>query len=214
MKILIGDDHSVVRRGLKMIILEEYPNAIIQEAVDGGDLLNLLHKDANWDLIISDISMPIINGLEIIKIAKEQFPKIPVLILSMHAAQDYAVRTLKSGAYGYITKQSASDELIKAIQSITAGKKYVTQDIVDLLVEENTNSSDTDLLHKQLSNREFEVLKMLAEGKKISEIASFLSLSINTISTYRTRILEKMHFKSNADITKYALEKGLIYTEL
>ncbi len=209
MKILIGDDHSVVRRGLKMIIIEAYPEALVGEAADGTVLLNMLHKE-KWDIIISDISMPGRNGLEIIKIIKEQTPTIPVLMLSMHAAEHYAVRALKSGASGYLTKESASDELIKAIKIIIAGKRYITQEIIDLLVEQNNDTHTTELLHKQLSNREFEVMKMLAEGKKVSDIAVVLSLSINTISTYRTRILEKMHFASNADLTKYALVKGFL----
>ena len=209
MKILITDDHSVVRRGLKMIITEEYPDALVGEASDGSALLNMLHKE-KWDIIISDISMPGRNGLEIIKIIKEQTPKIPVLMLSMHAAEHYAVRALKSGASGYLTKESASDELIKAIKIIIAGKRYITQEIIDLLVEQNTDTYTAELLYKQLSNREFEVMKMLAGGKKVSDIAIVLSLSINTISTYRTRILEKMHFESNADLTKYALANGFL----
>lgn len=207
MKILIGDDHSVVRRGLKMIILEQYPNAQIQEATDGAEVLKMLN-DEPWDIIISDITMPGRSGVEILKIMKEQAPKIPVLMLSMHAAEQYAVRTLKAGASGYLTKESAADELITAIKQIINGRKYITPNVIDLLVDEQIDSEDQH--HKKLSNREFEVMKMIAVGKKISEIAEDLSLSINTISTYRTRILEKMKVTSNADLTKYAINARLI----
>ena len=208
MKILIGDDHSVVRRGLKMIILEAYPNAMIEEATDGAEVLQLLNK-ANWDIIISDISMPGRSGVEIIKLVKEQAPKIPILILSVHAAEQYAVRTLKAGASGYLTKESAPEELVKAIKQIVSGRRYITPDIADLLVDQHTKN-DSDEPHKQLSNREFEVMKMIASGKKISDIAEILFLSINTISTYRTRILEKMGLASNAELTRYALTNNLI----
>lgn len=190
-----------------MIILEHYPNAYIQEAVDGAEVLKMLHTEP-WDIIISDISMPGRNGVEIVKILKEQAPKIPVLMLSMHAAEHYAVRTLKAGASGYLTKESAADELVKAIKQIVSGRKYITPTVIDLLVDEQVNNDNQP--HKKLSNREFEVMKMIAVGKKVSEIAEALSLSINTISTYKTRILEKMNMTSNADLTKYAISASLI----
>jgi DNA-binding NarL/FixJ family response regulator len=209
MKILIGDDHNVVRRGLKMIILDAYPKAFIEEAADGATLLQKL-KLQKWDVIICDISMPGRSGLEIMQIIKEQAPKIPVLMLSMHPAEHYAIRALKLGAFGYITKESASDELILAIKTINTGRKYITQDIANMLVDENEDLFADNQPHKQLSNREFDVMKMIAEGKKISDIALQLSLSINTISTYRTRILKKMKIDNNADLTKYALDKGII----
>lgn len=209
MKILIGDDHSVVRRGLKMIILEEFPNALIQEAIDGADVLKML-DDQSWDIIISDISMPGRSGVEIIKLIKELAPKIPILVLSVHAAEHYAVRTLKVGASGYLTKGSAPEELVKAIKQIVSGRRYITPDIADLLVDQQGGLQDDNSLHKQLSNREFEVMKMIAEGKKVSDIADKLSLSINTISTYRARILEKMGMVSNAELIKYVMVNGLI----
>ena len=208
MKILIGDDHSVVRRGLRMIILEEYPNAFIKEATDGTEILKMLNEEP-WDIIISDISMPGLGGMEIIKLIKEQAPKVPILMLSVHAAEHYAVRTLKAGASGYLSKESATEELVKAIKQIISGRRYITPDIADLLVDDQGGEAN-ELPHKQLSNREFEVMKMIAVGKKVSEIAVKLSLSINTISTYRSRILGKMNFASNADLTKYALSNDLI----
>lgn len=209
MKILISDDHNVVRRGLKMIIVDAYPKVLIEEAVDGASLLKKLNLQ-KWDIIICDISMPGRSGLEIMQLIKEQAPKIPVLILSMHPAEHYAIRALKAGAYGYITKESASDELILAIKTITNGRKYITQEIANLLVEAKEDVFAENQLHKQLSNREFDVMKMIAEGNKISDIAIKLSLSVNTISTYRTRILQKMSIDNNADLTKYALDKGII----
>jgi two-component system, NarL family, invasion response regulator UvrY len=209
MKILIGDDHNVVRRGLKMIILDAYPKAIIVEAEDGAILLQKLGLQ-QWDIIICDISMPGRSGLEIMQLIKDQAPKIPVVMLSMHPAEHYAIRALKAGAHGYITKESASDELILAIKTVTAGRKYITQEIADLLIDNNGDITIENQPHKQLSNREFDVMKMIAEGYKISDIATRLSLSVNTISTYRTRILQKMCVDSNADITKYALDKGII----
>jgi len=201
MKILIGDDHHVVRRGLKMIIIDAYPDAYVEEAVDGASLLQKL-KLQKWNIIICDISMPGRSGLEIMQLIKEQAPKIPVLMLSMHPAEHYAVRALKLGAFGYITKESASDELIHAIKTINAGKKYITQEIVNMLLDENEVLFTDSQLHKHLSNREFDVMKMIAEGNKISDIANRLSLSVNTISTYRTRILQKLKIDNNADLTK------------
>jgi two-component system invasion response regulator UvrY len=209
MKILIGDDHNVVRRGLKMIIVDAYPNALIEEAVDGATMLKKLNLQ-KWDIIICDISMPGRSGLEIMQLIKELAPKIPVLILSMHPAEHYAIRALKIGACGYITKESASDELILAINTIIAGRKYITQEIANLLVDAQEDMCAENQLHQQLSNREFDVMKMIAEGHKMTDIAIRLSLSVNTISTYRTRILQKMGIDNNADLTKYALDKGII----
>jgi len=209
MKILIGDDHSVVRRGLKMIITDAYPTVLIEEAVDGAALLKKLSFQ-KWDIIICDISMPGRSGLEIMQLINEQAPSIPVLMLSMHPAEHYAIRALKSGAYGYITKESASDELILAINTIVSGRKYITQEIANLLLDANEDMVADNQLHKYLSNREFDVMKMIAEGHKVSDIAAQLALSVNTISTYRSRILKKMSIESNAGLTKYALDQGLI----
>jgi len=206
MNILIGDDHSVVRKGLKMILSEAYPHAFIEEAIDGADIIKKI-EDKVWSVIISDISMPGRSGLDIIKYVKENHPKIPVLILSVHSPEHYAVRTFKAGASGYLTKETAPEELVKAIEQILNGKKYVTPEIAELLIQYHVDE-DMDQPHKTLSDREMEVFQLLAKGKKLSDIADELSLSVNTISTYRTRILEKMHISSNADITRYAIEHG------
>jgi DNA-binding NarL/FixJ family response regulator len=206
MNILIGDDHGVVRKGLRIILTEAYPHAFIEEAVDGADLIKKI-DDRKWSVIISDISMPGRSGLEIVKFVNEHYPKIPVLIMSMHAPEQYAVRTFKAGASGYLTKESAPEELVKAIEQVLIGKKYVTPDIAELLIQYHVND-DTEEPHKMLSDREMEVFVLIAKGKKITDIADELSLSVNTISTYRTRILEKMHMSSNAEIAKYAIRHG------
>jgi len=207
MNILIGDDHSVVRRGLKAILGEAYPNADIEEAIDGSDLLKKA-VSREWQIIISDITMPDLSGLEVVKKIKELKPRIPVLILSIHSAEHYATRVLKAGAAGYLTKESATEELVNAVKHIISGRKYITPEIAEMFVDQHMETSKTEL-HKALSDREFEVLKLIASGKTSSEIADMLVLSINTISTYRSRILEKMRMANNAELTKYAISKGL-----
>ena len=206
MNILIGDDHSVVRKGLRMILSEAYPHSFIEEAVDGADIIKKIN-DKPWSVIISDISMPGRSGLDIVKFVNEHYPKIPILILSVHAPEHYAVRTFKAGASGYLTKESAPEELVKAIEQVLSGRKYITPEIAELLVQYHVDDN-TEEPHKMLSDREMEVFELIAKGKKITDIAEELSLSVNTISTYRTRILEKMHMTSNAEIAKYAMRHG------
>ncbi|MDE3142583.1 MAG: response regulator transcription factor [Bacteroidota bacterium] len=209
MTILIGDDHSVVRRGLKTILLDAYPFAQIEEASDGIELLDKALKQ-DWSIIISDITMPGFTGIEVLKQLKEKKPKQPVLMLSVHAPEQYAIRTLKAGASGYLTKESAPDELVKAVQHILSGRKYITPEVAELLVFMNSDDDSNKKLHESLSDREFEVLKLIASGKTVSQIAEILSLSIHTISTYRSRILEKMHMSTNAELTKYAITNQLV----
>ncbi len=206
MNILIGDDHSVVRRGIIMILSESYPHAIIEEANDGAELIKKLGEKP-WSVIISDISMPGRSGLDIIKVVKEHYPQIPILILSMHAPEHYAIRAYKAGASGYLTKETATEELVKAVETVLAGRKYITKEVADMLLEYQLDHN-TEEPHKSLSDREMEVFELLAKGRKLSEIAEELSLSVNTISTYRGRILEKLHLTSNAEIAKYALQHG------
>ncbi len=208
MTILIGDDHSVVRRGLRNILNDAFPFAQIEEASDGIELLDKA-LEQEWSIIISDITMPGKTGIEVLKELKETKPKQPVLILSVHAPEQYAVRTLKAGAAGYLTKESAPDELVKAVQHILSGRKYITSEIAELLVDVNSNEDSNKKLHEILSDREFEVLKLIASGKTVSQIAEILSLSIHTISTYRSRILEKMRMSTNAELTKYAITNQL-----
>jgi DNA-binding NarL/FixJ family response regulator len=208
MKILIGDDHSVVRKGLIQILKEAYPFAEITEAADGIEMFKLALKET-YQIIISDITMPGRFGIDFIKELKLAQSKTPVLILSIHPAEQYALRTIKAGASGYINKESAPEELITAVQQLLAGKKYISQDLADILFDFRKSNSNK-LPHETLSNREFEVFLLIASGKSSLEIANQLSLSANTISTYKTRLLDKMSLKSIADITRYAIEYHLV----
>lgn len=208
-RILIADDHAVVRQGLKQILHEEYQSlAEFGEAVNGKEVL-IKARNEFWDILILDISMPVKNGLEILKQLKTEFIKIPTLILSLYSESEYAMRMLKAGASGYLTKDSASEELVTAVKQILYGRKYIseslTQQLLSGLGEENEKPP-----HYTISNREFQVLFLIASGRTISEIALELSLSVPTISTYRARILEKMNMKNNAELINYAIRHGLV----
>lgn len=208
LRILIADDHSVVRKGLRQILLDEFPTAKIEEVADAEELIKKVMHD-KWDVVVSDLSMPGRSGLDALQQIKLSFPQLPVLILSIHPEEQYALRALKSGASGYLSKDTAPDELVKAVQKVLLGKKYISQSIAEKLAD--NFSSDTTLFpHESLSDREFDVMKLLANGKSVSEIADMLSLSVTTVSTYRARIMVKMNLRSNSDLTKYALENKLI----
>ncbi len=207
LRILIADDHSLVRKGLRQILLDEFPTA---EIVEVGDAEALIQKvmTAQWDVVMTDLSMPGRSGLDALQQIKICLPHVPVLILSIHPEEQYALRAIKSGASGYLSKDRAPDELVKAVQQVLLGKKYIPLGIAEKLA--GIFSSDTVLPHESLSHREFDVMKHLANGKSISEIADMLSLSATTLSTYLTRIMSKMNLKSKADITRYAIENKLI----
>lgn len=207
-KILIADDHAIVRNGIKQFILREMPDAKITEVDNGNALLNEA-RAATFDIIISDISMPGRSGLEALQQLKDEFPKLPVLILSMHSEEHYAMRVLKAGASGYIAKDCAPDEMVKAIRQILSGRKYITQRMAEMLAE-NAGADSRGALHEKLSDREFDVLKKIGTGKTVTEIAAMLSLSANTVSTYRLRILEKMKLRTNAELIYYAIANKLI----
>lgn len=208
LRILIADDHTVVRKGLKQILLDEFPLAEIEEVADGGELVKKVMA-AKWDVVVSDLSMPGRSGLEALQQIKLTHPDLPVLILSIHPEEQYALRAIKSGASGYLSKDTAAEELVKAVQKVLLGKKYLSQAIAEKLA--STFSSDTSIQpHEILSDREFDVMKFLANGKGVSEIADTLSLSVTTVSTYRARIMAKMNLKSNSDLTKYAIENNLL----
>jgi hypothetical protein len=208
MKVLIADDHTIVREGLKRILLEAFPFCEIHDVSDAADLLKKAFSE-KWDIIISDISMPGQSGIEVLKQIKEHAPLVPVLILSMHSPEQYAVRSIKAGASGYLTKESAPFELVNAVEKILGGKKYITPQVAEVLAESIEQNVDKPP-HEILSDREFEVLKLLASGQSISKIAEALSLSVNTISTYRARIMEKLNIHNNANLVKYAMKQGLI----
>ncbi|NWF52048.1 MAG: response regulator transcription factor [Nitrospirae bacterium] len=207
-KILIADDHAVVREGLKQILSERPDMRVIAEASSGHEVLDLVDRN-NFDVVVLDIAMPGRGGLDILKEIKNKKPRLPVLILSIYPEELYAVRVLKAGASGYITKESAPHELINAINHIARGKKYISPSLAEKLALDLEIATDRPL-HNSLSDREFQVMCMIASGKTLKEIAQQLSLSIKTISTYRSRILEKMNMKSNAELTHYAIKKHLV----
>lgn len=208
LKVLIADDHTVVRRGLRQILLEGFPNAYVEEVPDAEELIKRI-INGEWDLVISDLSMPGRSGLEALQQIKQIQPKLPVLILSIHPEEQYAIRVLKAGASGYLSKDMAPDELVIAVQKVMLGKKYITDTIAEKLATVLGNDSDK-APHEALSDREFTVLKLLASGKSVSEIAESMFLSVTTVSTYRTRLMNKMNMKNNADLTLYAIENKLL----
>ncbi|HUR67267.1 MAG TPA: response regulator transcription factor [Chitinophagaceae bacterium] len=206
--ILIADDHAIVRKGLKQLLLEEYPSAVIGE-VENAEALIAESIVKKWDVVICDLSMPGRSGLDALQQLKQSSPGLPVLIMSMYREDQYALRVLKAGASGFLGKDTIHEDLIKAIKTVLNGKKFITPSIAEKLADvlhENSGQS----VHELLSNREFDVFKLIASGKSVSEIASQLSLSVTTVSTYRARILEKMKMRSNAELTRYGIESGLI----
>lgn len=207
-KILIADDHAIVRKGLRNIVDDDGQMQVVGEAKSGAELLNLV-REISADVVILDISMPGRNGLETLKDIKRERPSLPVIILSIHPEDQYAVRALKAGAAGYMTKESAPEELVEAIKKACRGGRYISPQVAELLAE-YVETNVTGEAHKSLSDREFEVFLMLASGKTVSQIAVDLNLSVKTVSTYRTRILEKMRMETNAELTRYALDYKLL----
>jgi DNA-binding NarL/FixJ family response regulator len=208
MKILIADDHAVVREGLKRILLEVPGATDIDGAADGLEVLNKI-KIQDYDVIILDISMPGKSGLEVLKEIRLLKPKVPVLMLSIHPEGQYATRVLRAGASGYLTKDSATEELVAAVEKVFNGGKYITPSLAEKLASD-FSLGDDKLPHEYLSDREFEVFKMIAAAKSIKDIAGKLFISVKTVSTYKSRIFEKMNMDSNEQITKYAIDNGLI----
>lgn len=208
-KIIIADDHQLIREGIKKVIHKENDLTIIGEAQDGQEVLELLQQEMPHILIL-DITMPRQNGLDLLKQIHELYPNLPVLILSNHPEKRFAVRALKAGAYGYLNKLSYSEELIKAIRRITSQKrKYITDEVADQLASQ-VDINKENSVHEKLSDREFQVLCLIASGKTVAEIAEEFSLSPQTIHTYRTRIKEKMNLDSNVEMARYAIENNLI----
>ncbi|MBL0153981.1 MAG: response regulator transcription factor [Chitinophagaceae bacterium] len=208
MRILIADDHAIVRRGLIQILTEEYPTIYIEEAADAEALVAKVTRDS-WDIVISDLSMPGRSGLDALRQIRQLKPELPVIIMSIHPEDQYAIRVLKAGAYAFLGKDCVHDELVPAIKTILQGRKYITPSIAEKLLEA-ISREDNQPLFELLSDREFEVFRLLAGGKSVTEIAGQFALSANTVSTYRSRVLEKMNMKSNAELTRYAMEKGLL----
>jgi DNA-binding NarL/FixJ family response regulator len=207
-KVLIADDHPIVRQGLRQILSGTTDMEVAGEAVNSQEALDQV-RIGGWDVLVLDMTMPGRSGFDILKELKHEQPNLPVLVLSIHGEEQFAVRVLKAGASGYLTKENAPAELIKAIRKVVSGGKYISRSLAESLAVGLDTASEQPR-HEALSDREFQVMQMIAGGKTLAEIAEDLSLSTKTVSTYRTRLLEKMNLKTNAEIIRYAIENGLI----
>jgi len=208
LRVLLADDHAIVRRGLIEILLRELENPVCGEAENAQQLLAQV-RSQTWDLVILDVSMPGRSGIDVLSDLKREQPKLPVLVLSMHPEDQYGKRMLKAGASGYMNKNCAPEELIKAIRKVLAGGRYVSPALAEKLASD-LSGDHAHLPHESLSDREFEVLRMIGSGKTISQIAEELHLSVATISTYRARILEKMNMTTTAELMRYAFQNHLV----
>jgi len=207
-KVIIADDHAILRAGLKQILAETDDIAVIAEAQTANEAIKL-SRNPEADVLLLDISLPDRSGIDALKYIKKDNPRIAVLMLSMHREDQYAVRALKAGASGYLCKQSASNELVNAIHTVAKGKKYITAEVAEILANQVSGGNEK-APHEMLSDREFQTLTLIASGLSVGEIADKLSLSVKTISMYRSRLLEKMQLKHNADITHYAIKNNLV----
>ena len=207
-RILLVDDHTIVRDGLKQILSKHFVQATFGEARDSGEAITAI-ENAFWDLILLDITLPGQSGLEVLKEITSRRPGAKVLVLTMHPEEQYAARVLKAGASGYLTKETASEEVINAVTTIQAGGKYASPAFSQTLLSTLANPTPK-AAHEMLSDREYQVLRMLASGKSAKEIGFDLNLSVKTISTYRTRVLQKLTLKTNADIIRYAMREKLV----
>jgi len=207
-RVCVVDDHAVVREGLKRIIAENPGMAVTAEAGDGIEAMRVIQAEP-CDVVLLDITMPNRSGLDVLKQIRTESPRLPVLVLSMHAEDQYAVRVLRAGASGYLTKESAPAKLVQAIRKVVRGGKYVSATLAEKLVFD-LNADSAKAPHEILSDREYQVLCMIASGKTVTMIAVELGLSVKTISTYRVRILEKLNMKNNAELTRYAIKEGLV----
>ncbi|RJR17954.1 MAG: DNA-binding response regulator [Nitrospiraceae bacterium] len=207
-KILVADDHKMFRKGLKKVLEYAQDMVVADEAGNGHEVLEKV-SNKEYDILLLDIAMPGMNGLETLKLLKSQKPKLRVIVVSMYPEKQYAVRTIKAGASGYLTKESDSEELIKAIKKVSGGGRYISSSIAESLLFDLGPESERPP-HENLSDREYQILCLISRGKTVSEIAENLTLSVKTVSTYRCRILDKMRMKSNAELTNYAVKYQLI----
>jgi two-component system, NarL family, invasion response regulator UvrY len=207
-KVLIADDHALIRKGLKQLLDDTEDMRVTGEAENGMQAVRMA-EDAAYDVVLLDISMPDKHGIDVLKQLKANHPQLPVLILSMHPEEQYALRSMKAGAAGYLNKQSAPMQLVTAIRQVASGKKYISTELAEQLAD-GLSQGYQELLHQTLSNREYQTLCLMASGKKLSEMADIMSLSPKTVSVYRSRLLEKMKLKNNAEAIHYAISNHLI----
>ena len=206
-RVLIADDHAIVRQGLRQILSDTPDLTVAGEAENGVQAVQMV-RTGEWDVVLMDVSMPDRNGIDALKLIKKEYPRLPVLILSMYPEEQYAIRALKAGAAGYLTKQSAPELLVTAIRQVASGKKYVSPSLAEELANAIGDDSERPP-HEKLSDREYQTLCMIASGKTPTEIAEALNLSVKTVSVYRARLLEKMNLRNNAELTHYGLKHGL-----
>ena len=206
-RVLIADDHAIVRQGLRQILSDTPDLTVSGEAENGVQAVQMV-RAGEWDVVLMDVSMPDRNGIDALKLIKKEYPRLPVLILSMYPEEQYAIRALKAGAAGYLTKQSAPELLVTAIRQVASGKKYVSPSLAEELANAIGDDSERPA-HEKLSDREYQTLCMIASGKTPAEIAEALNLSVKTVSVYRARLLEKMNLRNNAELTHYGLKHGL-----
>lgn len=207
-RVLIADDHAIVRQGLKQILSETSDLIVAGEAEDGSDAVHLA-RDKRWDVFLLDVSMPSRNGIDVLKQLRREFPRQPVLILSMHSEEQYAVRAIKAGAAGYLTKQSAPELLVTAIRQVASGKKFISPTLAEQLAAAISDDGDK-LPHERVTDREYQVLVRIASGKTLTRIAEELNLSVKTVSEYRKRLLEKMRLDTTAELIRYGIEHSLV----
>ena len=207
-RLLVADDHAIVRRGLRQIVAEARDLTVAGEAATAEEVLSRV-GERSWDVVILDLSLPGGNGLDLLSEVKRRRPDLPVLILTVHSEEQYAVRALRAGAAGYLTKESAPEQLVEAVRKVVSVGKYVSPAVAERLAYNLGRDADQPP-HETLSDREYQVLRMVASGQTVSEIAEALSLSVKTVSTYRTRILEKMGMRTNAELTHYAIKNRLV----
>lgn len=208
-KTIVVDDHAIVRRGIVQILSEHPDLSVVAEAGDYGELRLRLKAHPDTELLVMDVGLPGKNGIDILKAMRDEHPKLRVLIVSMYPEDQYAVRAFRAGAAGYLNKASAPEKLIEAVNQVIGGRKYVTPEIAQALIE-NLNAPEEVAPHAKLSDREFQTLRLIASGKRLSDIAEELALSPKTVSVYRARILEKMSMSNNAELTHYAIKHGLV----
>ncbi len=206
-RVLIADDHAIVRQGLRQILSDTPDLTVSGEAENGVQAVQMV-RAGEWDVVLMDVSMPDRNGIDALKLIKKEYPRLPVLILSMYPEEQYAIRALKAGAAGYLTKQSAPELLVTANRQVASGKKYVSPSLAEELANAIGDDSERPP-HEKLSDREYQTLCMIASGKTPAEIAEALNLSVKTVSVYRARLLEKMNLRNNAELTHYGLKHGL-----